>query len=45
MSTPAMKSSHSVFEDMKRIFVLQQAQQWRTKATTAAPTAMRSWPR
>src|SRR5580658_6115395 len=35
VSANAVQSSQSVFADMQRIFALQQAQQWKMKATTA----------
>ena len=35
MSTPARQTVQGVFADIERIFALQQAHQWKVKATTA----------
>ena len=35
MSTPARQTTQGVFDDIERIFALQQAHQWDVKASTA----------
>jgi len=35
MSTPARQTVHGAFADLERVFALQQAHQWETKASTA----------